>query len=143
MLERILAVVAAVASPFLARYLLTSGRHRRRAEVLAYIELAKALGERKPDDAASVDELVQELTADLVATERRSLARRFDPWSLLVAPLFVLPVLIPLIFFWPVNEWWEWIFVALLALWTTIVSVAAWQSSWKPRDEDKKDHDGT
>jgi hypothetical protein len=125
----------AVASTFIARFLQTSRRHRLRADILAYVELANALDERKSPAAHAVNGLIEELTAQAVALERDSLGRRFDSGSLFAALVLLLPAVILLVLIWPVGGGWDWVLVGIAAAWGLLVLAAARETIWKPRDE--------
>jgi hypothetical protein len=137
MVERVVAVFAALAAPLIPVLLRSSRRHRDRSRIRAYAELAKQLEATDVVAASKLRDLISDLVDALVETERNALNRRFDPATLIVAPAFFAPALIPLGLVWPIGGFWEFVLLGVVCLWGLIVIYATVETAFKPRDKNQ------
>jgi hypothetical protein len=136
--ETALKVLAALGAPALGLAIRASRGNRLLARIHSYVQLAKELDRFDPESAAEVRDLAKQTARQLVEAERASLARRFDPAAVFATLLVLVPG--AALFAWSVtvDEWWKWPLICAAVGWALVVTVAGWQSAWRPHDPDEQ-----
>jgi hypothetical protein len=120
MVERALALLAALAAPLLGVLLRSSRRTRLRHRIDEYLALAEQVAAHEPETADRLRALAREAIDELIRRDRRWLHQRFDPAAAFAAVLGVLPAVA--IFVWALgwDSGWKWPVLALAAIWTAL-----------------------
>jgi hypothetical protein len=134
MVEKILSVIAAVGVPALGLSLRASRRSRLRQRIRENLEIANEVAEHDPAHATAFREVAAEASELLIAHERITLRKRFDPMALVAILLVVAPAIAIAYFAWDWDSVWRTPVVVVAIVWAVIWTAAGLTQLRKEHD---------